>query len=154
MVDLSDLARYVLPALIHAVGVGGTIAWGVISYERTARREAQKPFREQQLALCMELARIVGRIGASQDDDAAEAERAFWRLYWGPLSVIEDQRVRDETGRLARDLRHRGYREPAERQQALQFRAVQVTSAIRNLIRSTWSVDLADLSSNPPHEER
>ena len=152
MSETQDLARAVLPALIGAVGVGGTIAWGVVSYRRNARREAQKPFREQQLALCMDLARIVGRIGAGEDEDAAAAEREFWRLYWGPLSVIEDQRLRDETGRLARDLRHQAYGDAAERLQALRFRAIQVTSAIRRLIRATWSVDLADL--NTPHEER
>jgi hypothetical protein len=59
---------------------------------KSAEVEARKPFSSKQLDLYLEAVRIAGLIAASSND-RDEAERAFWSLYLGPLSLVEDGRV-------------------------------------------------------------
>jgi hypothetical protein len=62
----------------------------------TARFEAKKPFYTKQLDFC-ELASSQAAILATPTGrPAAEVTRAkgeFWRLYWGPLGIVEDKPV-------------------------------------------------------------
>lgn len=59
-----------------------------------ARREYERPFYEHQLRLYLEAVAVVARVATAADDSAArDAERRFWELYWGEMSLVEDEPV-------------------------------------------------------------
>jgi hypothetical protein len=60
----------------------------------TAGREAQKPFWEKQLQTCFEASTAAATIATSRDKEAvSKAVDDFWRLYWGPLAIVEAREV-------------------------------------------------------------
>lgn len=70
-----------------------------------ALREARKPFLERQQALYFEAASAASKL--STLDEGAEKEAArkrFYQLYWGELSVVEDELVEDAMVRFKNTL--------------------------------------------------
>ena len=60
--------------------------------------ESQRPYREKQIELYFEASRAASTIATSSNlQEKATAEERFWNLYWGPLSVVEDTLVVDNT---------------------------------------------------------
>lgn len=60
----------------------------------TAQRDFMKPLLEKQLSLYFEASSAVSTIASTTD--ASEREKAtntFWRLYYGPLVVVETKKV-------------------------------------------------------------
>ena len=60
----------------------------------TAQLEAKKPFYSKHLDLCTEAATAAATIAATTDPQKKKvATEDFWRLYWGPLSIAEEDEV-------------------------------------------------------------
>jgi hypothetical protein len=84
-----------------AIGAVVVFAWGVIQFvatqraqSKTRRIEATKPFLERQLHLYTQATQVAAVLAT--ETRAAEREQAaktFWRLYWGELALVENQRV-------------------------------------------------------------
>lgn len=121
------------------------------------KREAQKPFFEQQLTLYLQAADVASRVATAPDADARRTHEAnFWSLYWGTLAVVEDVHPsRDSTSRdvegamirfgrlLKQDHATRG---------ELEQGSLAIAHAVQNSIRATWDVNLPAGESNktPP----
>src|SRR5260370_41233366 len=61
-----------------------------------AKFETQKPFYSRQLELCelaSSAAAILATPKARDRADLKKAEGEFWRLYWGPLGIVEKSGV-------------------------------------------------------------
>ena len=82
-----ELAIKVVGAFIAIAG----LAWGVYTYRETSMRLASKPFYDKQLELYFEAATAAATLATDPRAETwNEARREFWRLYWGPLSMVED----------------------------------------------------------------
>jgi hypothetical protein len=65
----------------------------------TARLEARRPFLEKQMELCFEASTVAATLATTTDPARWQASREiFWRLYWGPLSVVERPLAPGEIG--------------------------------------------------------
>jgi hypothetical protein len=63
---------------------------------KVAQYEAKKPFYSRTLELCSEASSTTGTIATTTDKKKqAEAIDNFWRLYTGPLGIVENQEVSD-----------------------------------------------------------
>jgi hypothetical protein len=59
--------------------------------------ELQKPYWEKQLELYFSAAEVAATIATTSDqDEKIKAERKFWQLYGGPLSILEDELTNSE----------------------------------------------------------
>src|SRR5215203_5472586 len=55
---------------------------------------AKQAFNNKHLDLCAEAAIAAGTVATTRDaGKRREAEDDFWRLYWGPLGIVEDSEV-------------------------------------------------------------
>src|SRR5215475_8252989 len=87
---------------IGAVVALGGLALGIANYLATARRdvetrslEARKQYLTRQLDLYTDATRAAAKL-ATAPKDSPEYEKArarFWELYWGELSMVENQGV-------------------------------------------------------------
>jgi hypothetical protein len=60
----------------------------------TAQLEARKPFYSKHLDLCSEASTAAGTIATIKDPRKKKtAVDDFWRLYWGPLGMVEEDEV-------------------------------------------------------------
>src|SRR5260370_7510246 len=60
----------------------------------TAELEAKKPFYSKHLDLCSEASVAAATIATSKDPEKKKAAAEdFWRLYWGPLGMVEEREV-------------------------------------------------------------
>ena len=89
----------VIPWLLSLVTIGVGI-WQFADKTAQANRE---PFLTRQLELCFE-ASDAGATLATETDPVLweKARKSFWRLYWGPLSVVEDSAVEGAMVKLGR----------------------------------------------------
>lgn len=59
-----------------------------------AQLEAKKPFYSKHLDLCSEASAATATIATTKDQkEKLKATENFWRLYWGPLGMVEEQDV-------------------------------------------------------------
>src|SRR5215470_16265347 len=87
---------------IGAVVALGGLALGIANYLATARRdaetrslEARKQYLTRQLDLYTDATRAAAKL-ATAPKDSPEYDKArarFWELYWGELSMVENQGV-------------------------------------------------------------
>jgi hypothetical protein len=59
-----------------------------------ATQSARVPFDSKRLDLCLQASADAASIATASDSKAKEqAIEDFWRLYWGPLGIVEDQDI-------------------------------------------------------------
>ena len=87
---------------IGAIVALGGLALGVANYLATVRRdaetrnlEARKQYLTRQLDLYTEATRAAAKLATAPPDSAEylKARARFWELYWGELSMVENQEV-------------------------------------------------------------
>jgi hypothetical protein len=110
------------------------------------RQTNRRPFLERQLELCFEATETASRLAS--ETDLAEWEKArltFWRLYWGTLSIVEDQAVEGAMVQLGKIVPREPVNSPALPMTSLQGPSYKLAHAARNLMRTSWDVDLSAL---------
>jgi hypothetical protein len=121
-----------------AVGI-----WQFIVQQRQANR---LPFLQRQLELCFQITETVGRLSSETDPIEWEKARvAFWRLYWGPLSIVEDRAVEREMVELGRLVPEKPVSSHDLPMSAIGVPAYRLAHAIRNLVLTSWQVNLPSL---------
>jgi hypothetical protein len=110
--------------------------------KRLRELELQNPFWQKRLQLYFEAAEAAGTI-ASQPSGAerAKAEAAFWRLYLGPLAIVEDDQVEAAMVRLGNCLDG----SEACDQVSLSRRALALAHSCRQSVGDTWRLGLTEL---------
>jgi hypothetical protein len=130
--------------LLAVVGViiGG--GWTLYTYlharadeARTASLEARKPFQAQRLDLYIRATAAAATLATTTDPtERAKAEKDFWNLYWGPLSIVEDQQVEASMVRLGRCIRLKECEKP------MQLLALDLDHDCRASLAEGWDIYL------------
>ncbi|MBL8525662.1 MAG: hypothetical protein JNN20_18430 [Betaproteobacteria bacterium] len=133
-----------LPPIIALLGFG----FGVYQYYRSNELTYRKPYWEKQLALYLEATSTAATL-ASTDDEAAwnDARNNFWRLYLGPLCMVENTAVESamvEFG-IALGDDSLGF----ESRATLADLSLNLAMACRKSIRTDWKVQMENLQRKP-----
>ena len=144
---------------VTAIGLIGGGAYTIVQYEQSkeverqvvsdnnsnhaiqvanTELEAQKPFYQRQLDLCNEASSVAATLATPDIRNKADVDKArgdFWRLYWGPLSTVEDDQVETAMVEFGRCL-DKHCNEPIEN------KSLELAHACRDLISKSWNLNL------------
>ena len=107
-----------------------------------AKMEAKKPFFAKQLELCEQASSAAAILVSPKNRDTAERKKAngeFWRLYWGPLAIVEDRAVETAMVRFGHCL------EGECADQSIENLSLDLAHRCRDLISESWKLDLPTL---------
>jgi hypothetical protein len=123
-----------------------TFAGGIWQFTAGQRQANRQPFLQKQLELCFQASEAASRLAS--ETDPAEWEKArltFWRLYWGPLSIVEDRAVEGAMVTLGKRVPQEPVASPKLPMQELEGPSYELAHAIRNLVLASWQIDLPPL---------
>ena len=114
-----------------------TVLVGIINYADKKENEFKKVFWEKRFEFYEEATVLTATIAIAKDLDSVQSERQkFWTLYWGKLSMIEDQDVKDAMV---------NYGDSLEKQEKLghiesnlKNLSYSLARACRNSLKKTW----------------
>ena len=110
--------------------------------KRVRELELQNPFWQKRLQLYFDAAEAAGVIASQPSGpERAKAESAFWRLYLGPLAVVEDDNVERAMVQLGNCLD----KSEACDQITLSRRSLALAHSCRQSIGDTWRLGLTEL---------
>jgi len=132
----------VIPWLLSIV----TILVGIWQFSSQQGQSNRQPFLEKQLEIGFEATTAAATLASETDPvEWEKARKAFWRLYWGSLSIVEDRRVENAMAALGQIVPERPDPFAALPMEALQLPSLELAHAIRDLMISSWKIDLPDL---------
>lgn len=110
--------------------------------KRVRELELQNPFWQKRLQLYFEASEAAGVIASQASGvERTKAEAAFWRLYLGPLAVVEDDQVESAMVQLGHCLDKSEVCDQA----TLSRRSLALAHSCRQSIGDTWRLGLAEL---------
>ena len=131
-----DLILKVVGGLLAIVGAGV----GLYQYVDSAQRESKKPFWERQVSLYFDATTAAATLATSDDESRrTKAAADFWRLYWGPLALVEDREVEAAMVRLGRCLDKECPRPE------LQQLSLALAHTCRRSLQVSWNLTLEEL---------
>jgi hypothetical protein len=106
----------------------------------------RRPFLQKQLEICFEAVDTAGRLASVPDPVEWEIARAkFWRLYWGVLSIVENQQVENAMVALGKLIPEQPLSAQEHPMAELQDLSYNLAHSARDLMGPTWNVDLPAL---------
>lgn len=150
--------RVVALLLTVFVPVGGAL-WAVYTYNESQKEvarlksvdieaqsraklvELQKPFIDQQFSTYKDLTQTVGEL-LTFTGDKPEWDKSFykyWRLHYGPVALVEDQKVHDTKIKYGSALKAYTEKGTPETFKALEDASQELTTAMRNSVSSSWT---------------
>jgi len=122
-----------------------TAGIGIYQYADQRAQANRQPFLEKQLALSFEASDAAAQLATETDPVKWELSRKnFWRLYWGPLGIVEDRGVEAAMVRLGQVV-PRDATTPALPMTELQRPSLELAHAVRELVLRSWNVSLPPL---------
>jgi hypothetical protein len=164
MQDKSELIKNILP-IVGVVITIVTISIGLLQYYYTKRQEFLSKFWEKRYELYSEASRVAARIAVymeppsstpkNMSEDVGIGHRndvdRFWELYWGPMSIIEDLKVRTAMINFGEELKRQKNSETS--QESLTQLSYTLARESRHSLQDTWEpVDLDDIPETGPAE--
>ena len=137
-ISLSVVIPWILTLLTAVLGI-----WQFTAQQRQANRQ---PFLQKQLELSFQATETAARLAS--ETDAIEWEKArvaFWRLYWGPLSIVEDRAVEGAMVELGKLIPTQPVNAPKLPMSSLGVPSYKLAHAVRDLVLASWNVDLPPL---------
>ena len=102
-----------------------------------ALREAQKPFLQRQSELYFAATSAAAKLATlEKGSDRDAARRQFYQLYWGDLSVVEDELVEGAMVRFHNELQ--AYEQGGADQSVLQQKSLELAHACRESMARGW----------------
>ncbi len=139
------LANISTLAPIGAVIVFG---WGVFQFHRANELAFRRPYWEKQIALYLEATSTAATLASTDDEhEWDQARNTFWRLYHGPLCLVEDRAV--ESAMIDFGMALDEAQVNFDNRAGFSNLSLQLAIACRNSIRSDWRVPLEDLRVKP-----
>jgi hypothetical protein len=146
----------VVTKVIAAVGVITGGLWTVKKYfddranerslahqrAKTAEVEARQPFSSRQLELYFEAVECASDIASGPWEQQGPHLAAFWRLYWGPLALVEDTNVSRAMIQFGKAL------EANASQGELKIYALELAHACRDSIAESWKITLSNVDTS------
>jgi hypothetical protein len=135
--------------LVTLIIGAGTFIWGVVTYRDAKKTEGKQPFNKEQFALCFEASNLASKLATETNPEEWDAARRnFWRLYYGPLCIVEDEDVARAMIAVGKLIPKPDLPRPdtlpiasTEYRQA----SIDLAHKVRALIQKTWDVELAPL---------
>ena len=119
---------------------------GIWIRSRDQQQANRRPFLEKQLALCFDATDICSRLATETDPiEWEKARSAFWRVYWGPLCIVEDLAVEDAMIQLGRLVPSKPVSNPSLPMSDLEDASYDLAHAARALVLASWRIDLPEL---------
>ena len=138
--------KTVIPWILTLVTAG----FGIWQFSVQQAQSNRVPFLTEQLRLAFEASDTAARLATETDAGEWEAARQnFWRLYWGPLGIVEDRAVEAAMVALG-SVVPREPGTPALPMRSLEQPSLRLAHAARNLILESWKVDLPALQGDRP----
>jgi len=154
-----DTGTAIVTAIISgAVAMTGallTLAGGMFGRWYEQRQANKRPFLEKQLELSFEATDAASRLANETKSEAwEEARLTFWRLYWGPLSMVEDEAVKKAMETFGTQVSAIPVPPPELPRPELQQLSYRLAHAARNLVISSWKIrDLPALQDVPNRQD-
>jgi hypothetical protein len=112
-----------------------------------AKLNATAPFYSKYLDLCSEASEVVSTIATTTDTKKKlQATDDFWRLYWGPPGIVEDNEV--EGAMISFGICLKGKCEGS----SLRMLSLGLAHQCRAGVSKGWNLDLKELPQRP-HED-
>lgn len=120
-----------------------TVAAGIYQFSTQQMQANRQPFLQKQLELCFQATETAGRLASETDPIEWEKARiTFWRLYWGPLSIVEDQAVEGAMVKLGRLVPDHPVSSPELPMKSLGVPSYELAHAVRGLVLPSWQVSM------------
>jgi hypothetical protein len=137
---------------LSPIGAVVVFGYGVFQFYRSTELSFRRPYWEKLLALYIDACSSASVIGTT----ASEAEwntacASFWKLYYGPLCLVEDQKVEEAMVVFGAALESMSFE--SRNPKVLTSLSLQIAYACRNSIRSDWRVPLEVLMGQKRHGE-
>jgi hypothetical protein len=134
------------PWVVTALTAVVTAGFGIWQFTVQQRQANRLPFLQKQLELCFQATDTVSRL-ASETDPAEweKARQAFWQLYWGPLSIVEDRAVESAMVHIGRLVPAQPIDAPELPMVVLAVPSYRLAHAARELVLKSWNVRLPAL---------
>jgi len=114
--------------------------FGVWKFAEESERGFRKPYWEKSISLYFEATSATATIASTTDEtERSAAINDFWRLYWGPLVLVEDNQVSAEMIKYGNCLKNDC--SPAD----LKRLSFSLAKAARQSLAETWNVRLDEL---------
>jgi hypothetical protein len=130
-----------------------TLGVGFWQFSRQQKQTNRQAFLQKQLDLCIQASDIAARLASEPDPDEWEKARIiFWRLYWGPLSMVENPAVETAMVKLGQVVPP----EKVDSNKMLEAKALlkgpsyRLAHAARDLVLDSWQVKLPALQGMKP----
>lgn len=133
---------WILTILTLSIG-----AWQFTLQQEQANRS---PFLKEQLAVSFAAVDAVAILATETDPAAWEtARKTFWRLYWGPLGVVENREVEAQMVALGKMIPPPQEAVAAAELPMVELRvpSLRLAQAVRELLLKSWGVDLPALEA-------
>ncbi len=125
--------------LEHALKVVGSVIavcgllLGTAQFIRNQTVEAAKPYLQSKLKWCEEAVETASWIATAEPAAAPAKTARFWQMYWGVMSLVENQHVTDAMMRFGDALREK------ESPDTLKSRSIALSRACRAEMAESWS---------------
>ena len=127
-----------------------TLSTGIWQYADKSAQSNKAPFLEKQLEISFEASDVAARLATETDPTKwEEARKDFWRLYRGPLGIVEDPRVEAAMVALGKIVPKRADENLELPMATLEQPSLQLALATRSLILGSWKVDIPALEGRP-----
>ena len=138
--DWKIYVPWLLTVITVAVGI-----WQYADKQAQANREA---FLSKQLELVFEASETVSKLATLTDaTEWRKAKDTFWIPYWGPLGIVENQKIENCMGKASGDIPGPNDQVPPQLPLAkLQATSIELSHVAREFILESWNVHLAALS--------
>ena len=127
-----------------------TLSTGIWQYADKSAQSNKAPFLEKQLEISFEASDVAARLATETDPTKWEqARKEFWRLYWGPLGIVEDRAVEKAMVALGMIVPKHPVENPELPMATLEGPSLRLAHATRKLILGSWKVDIPALEGKP-----
>ncbi|HWZ40511.1 MAG TPA: hypothetical protein VNY08_19635 [Bradyrhizobium sp.] len=136
--DLTVIVPWLLTLLTAVLGI-----WQFTAQQSQSNRQ---PFLQKQLELSFQASETAARLAT--ETNAVEWEKArlaFWKLYWGPLSIVEDPKVEAAMVKLGEVVPSQPQSTPKLPMKSLEVPSYNLAHAVRGLVLESWNVSLPPL---------
>ena len=122
-----------------------TIIFGSYKFYGELRHSARKPFNDMQLELSVEASKVVSVLAFVDDEEKwRKAREDFWKLYWGPLAIVENDEVAKVMIAIGEKIPIEGD-VPALPATDLKNLSIKLAKAIRNQTANSWGIGLGQI---------
>ena len=136
-----DVIPWTLTIITALVGI-----WQFTEQQSQANRH---PFLEKQLDVAFDVSDTVARLATETDPAEWEKSRlAFWRFYWGRLSIVEDPAVESAMVEFGNLVPQEPVDNPKLPMKSLGPASYELAHKLRNLVLASWNVDLPPLQNS------